>query len=172
MITNRIGFGPRLGAWLLDFTFVILLCVPIAVFGVGASLAAAMGLDSLMSGDQAEAMALLGWSAAIIGTILVASILGLAYSLIEAITGASPGKRVLGLQIAKADGRSGDISLYLLRWAMKNSGTLVGFILPVISGLVSTVFFFGCFAALGEKCQALHDMIAKSAVYKKTDIAG
>ena len=33
------------------------------------------------------------------------------------------------------------------------------------------MFFFGCFAALGEKRQALHDIIAKSAVYKKADIA-
>jgi uncharacterized RDD family membrane protein YckC len=38
--------------------------------------------------------------------------------------------------------------------------------------LVSLVFFFGCFAALGDKRQALHDIIGKTAVYKKSDIAG
>ena len=171
MFSNRIGFGPRLGATLLDILFTILLCTPILVFGAGAGLAASLGLDSMMDGEQTEALALLGVSAGMIGSILICGLLSTVYTLIEAFTGASPGKRVMGMQIAKADGTAGDTSLYLLRWALKNSGSLLNYILPMIAGLVSTVFFFGCFAALGEKRQALHDIIAKSAVYKKADIA-
>jgi uncharacterized RDD family membrane protein YckC len=38
--------------------------------------------------------------------------------------------------------------------------------------VVSLVFFLGCFAALDEKKLALHDMIIKSAVFKKGDIVG
>jgi len=170
MFTNRIGFGPRLGATLLDILFTILLCTPILVFGAGAGLAASLGLDSMMDGEQTEALTLIGVSAGMVGSILVCGLLGTVYTLIEAFTGASPGKRVMGMQIAKADGTAGDTSLYLLRWALKNSGSLLNYILPVIAGLASTVFFFGCFVALGEKRQALHDIIAKSAVYKKTDI--
>jgi len=60
----------------------------------------------------------------------------------------------------------------LLRWTLKNSGKLLTFILPGISSIAWMVFYFGCFAALGEKKQALHDRIAKSAVYKKADITG
>ena len=170
MFSNRIGFGPRLGAALLDILFTILLCTPILMFGAGAGLAASLGLDSMMDGEQTEALALLGVSAGMIGSILICGLLGTVYTLIEAFTGASPGKRVMGMQIAKADGTAGDTSLYLLRWALKNSGSILNYILPMIAGLVSTVFFFGCFAALGEKRQALHDIIAKSAVYKKADI--
>lgn len=170
MFSNRIGFGPRLGATLLDFVFTILLCTPILLFGAGAGIAAGLGLDSMMGSEEAEAMALIGVSAGMIGSILVCSILALAYTLVEALTGASPGKRVMGMKVAKADGSRGDVSLYLLRWALKNSGTILNLILPVISSLASLVFFFGCFGALSEKRQALHDIIAKSAVYKTADI--
>ena len=108
MFSNRIGFGPRLGATLLDFVFTILLCAPIGLFGAGAGIATALGLDSMLGSDEAEAMTLIGLSAGVIGTILVCSLLGLAYTLVEALTGASPGKRVLGLKVAKADGKAGD----------------------------------------------------------------
>ena len=170
MFSNRIGFGPRLGAALLDILFTILLCTPILMFGAGAGLAASLGLDSMMGSEQTEAFALMGVTAGMVGSILICGLLGTLYTLIEAFTGASPGKRVMGLQVAKADGTSGEVSLYLLRWALKNSGSILNFILPVIASLASLVFFFGCFATLGEKRQALHDIIAKSAVYKKADI--
>ena len=78
----------------------------------------------------------------------------------------------MGLQVANADGSAGNMKLYLLRWTLKNSGSILNLVLPVISSLASLVFFFGCFATLGEKRQALHDIIIKSAVYKKDDIAG
>jgi uncharacterized RDD family membrane protein YckC len=171
MFSNRIGFGPRLGATLLDILFTILLCTPILMFGAGAGIAAAMGLDAMFSPEDAEALAMIGLGAGMIGSILICALVGTVYTLIEAFTGASPGKRVMGLQVAKADGSAGEVSLYLLRWALKNSGSILNFILPAISSLASLVFFFGCFAALGEKRQALHDIIAKSAVYKKADIA-
>ena len=171
MFSNRIGFGPRLGATLLDLVFLVILIVPIALLGIGAGLTAALGFDAV-SGEEAEAMALIGIGTGAIAMILLAGVIGLAYTLIEAFTGASPGKRVMGLQVARADGSAGDTSLFLLRWALKNSGSILQFLLPIVSTLASLVFFFGCFAALGEKCQALHDTIAKSAVYKKADIAG
>ena len=172
MFSNRIGFGPRLSAALLDILFSILLCTPIFVFGAGAGIAAALGLDAMMGGEDSEALALMGVTAGMVGSLLVCAIVATLYTLIEAFTGASPGKRAMGLHIGKADGTRGDVQLYLIRWALKNSGNLLTFILPAIANLASLVFFFGCFATLGEKRQALHDIIAKSAVYKKADIIG
>ena len=172
MFNNRIGFGPRLGAALLDLIFIMLLIVPISLLGLGAGIAAALGLDAAIGADEAEAMALVGMGAGAIAMIVVASIIALLYTLIEALTGASPGKRVMGLQVAHADGSEGNIQLYLLRWALKNSGSILNMVLPAISSLVSLVFGLGCFAALGEKKQALHDIIVKSAVFKKGDIVG
>ena len=75
MFSNRIGFGPRLGATLLDILFTILLCTPILVFGAGAGLAPSLGLDSMMDGEQTEALALLGVSAGMIGSILICGLL-------------------------------------------------------------------------------------------------
>lgn len=172
MFSNRIGFGPRLGAALLDIVFIILMLVPISLLGLGAGLAAALGLEAAGGSEEAEALALIGMGAGAIATALIAGVVALAYTLIEAFTGASPGKRVMGLQVAREDGSQGDIQLYLLRWALKNSGSLLQFVLPLISSLVSLVFFFGCFAALGDKRQALHDILGKTAVYKKSDITG
>jgi len=171
MFSNRIGFGPRLGAALLDVIILIVILVPMSLLGISAGFIAALGLDGA-GGDEAEALAMFGLGAGAIAIILVAGIIGLAYTLIEAFTGASPGKRVLGLQVARADGTAGDVQLYLTRWALKNSGSILNLVLPIISSLASLVFFFGCFATLGEKKQALHDIIIKSAVYKKDDIAG
>lgn len=172
MFSNRIGFGPRLGAAILDIVFVILLLIPISLLGIGAGLATALGLEAAVGNEEAEALAIIGMGAGAIAMALIAGVVALAYTLIEALTGASPGKRVMGLQIVREDGSQGDVQLYLLRWALKNSGSLLQFVLPLISSLVSLVFFFGCFAALGEKRQALHDIIAKTAVYKKADITG
>ena len=129
-----------------------------------------MCIRDRLGSEETEAIALMGLTAGMIGSALVCLLVGTLYTFIEAFTGASPGKRVMGLQVAKADGSAGEVSLYLLRWALKNSGSILNFILPAIASLASLVFFFGCFAALGEKRQALHDIIAKSAVYKKADI--
>ena len=172
MFSNRIGFGPRLGAALLDIVFIILMLVPISLLGLGAGLATALGLEEAVGNEEAEVLAIIGMGAGAIAMALILGVVALAYTLIEALTGASPGKRVMGLQVAREDGSQGDVQLYLLRWALKNSGSLLQFVLPLISSLVSLVFFFGCFAALGEKRQALHDIIAKTAVHKKSDISG
>jgi uncharacterized RDD family membrane protein YckC len=172
MFSNRIGFGPRLGAALLDIVFIILMLGPISLLGIGAGLATALGLEAAVGNEEAEALALIGMGAGAIAMAIIAGVVALAYTLIEAFTGASPGKRVMGLQVVREDGSPGDVQLYLLRWALKNSGSLLQFVLPLISSLVSLVFFFGCFAALGDKKQALHDIIAKTAVYKKADITG
>lgn len=173
MFSNRIGFGPRFGATLLDILFVILLCTPFTLMGgLAATFISALGLDAMASEEDAAAFAVIGMGAGILATLVLVGILGLAYTLIEAFTGASPGKRVMGLQVAREDGSKGDVQLYLVRWALKNSGNLLQFVLPLISTLASLVFFFGCFAALGDKKQALHDIIAKTAVYKKADITG
>ena len=171
MFSNRIGFGPRLGAALLDLVFIIVLTVPFMFLGgVSAALVSMLGLDAMFSSEDAEALALVGAGTGLLASGAVAVLVGTAYTLIEAFTGASPGKRAMGLKVAHADGTQGNVQLYLLRWALKNSGSLLIF-LPAIANLARLVFFFGCFATLGDKRQALHDMIAKSAVYKKADIA-
>ncbi|MFM8243861.1 MAG: RDD family protein, partial [Crocinitomicaceae bacterium] len=111
-----------------------------------------------------------------VATIL-GPIIGMAlYNLVEAITGASVGKMILGLVVANQDGTQGDISLFMKRWAIKN----IGYIFTILSiwvtalywvgSLGSLIIFIGCFMALGAEKLTLHDKIANTAVYKKSDV--
>jgi uncharacterized RDD family membrane protein YckC len=100
------------------------------------------------------------------------------YGLIEAFTGASPGKMVLKLKVGHADGRRASVSTYAARWAVKYAGTLLG-MLAMLPGLhllgtlalpAAVVIFVGCFLVLGDKRQALHDIAARTAVFRTSDL--
>ncbi|MBL6869106.1 MAG: RDD family protein, partial [Flavobacteriales bacterium] len=54
------------------------------------------------------------------------------------------------------------IDKLLLRALIKITGSFVG--------IIGFIIFIGCFFVLGEKKQALHDIICKTAVYKKSEI--
>jgi len=105
---------------------------------------------------------------------------GLLYSLIEAMTGASPGKMILGLQIAYEDSSEGDMNLYMKRWVLKNLSGILGLlyitfgilILNSIGGFVSILFITGCFFVLSDRKQGFHDIMTKSAVFRKADLKG
>ena len=100
------------------------------------------------------------------------------YYLIEGLTGITLGKLILGIKVANQDGTVAATGSLITRWAVKASGnilTLLGGILSIsilgtIGGLLGLVIFIGCFFALGAKKQALHDLVAKTAVFKKSDI--
>ena len=49
---------------------------------------------------------------------------------------------------------------------VKNCAQLIRPVSTALSGVVSVVMTLGCFAALGEKKLALHDIVAKSAVFE------
>ena len=60
------------------------------------------------------------------GLLAATALLGIGYPIIEGVTGASPGKWVLGLRIGHANGTAGDtLGLYVKRFAIK-------FIRPVL----------------------------------------
>ncbi len=90
----------------------------------------------------------------------------------------TPGKMLLGIIIANADGSPAGTDVLLKRFLLKEGYNLLNFLalvlsislLSTIGGLWSFVFLIGCFFALGEKKQALHDQIAKSAVLKASAI--
>ena len=104
--------------------------------------------------------------------------MGVFYPLIEGVTGASPGKRVLRIIVATQDGRCGTLSLLLKRYVIKNLGALLqlvafipalGFI-ENISSIVGLVMFLGYLGVLSGARLALHDLIAQTAVYHVEDV--
>ena len=78
-------------------------------------------------------------------------LLAFTYSLVEAFTGASPGKRWLGLRIVRSDGKHGGWHFFFWRWILKR--TLIQF----TSGLE-------CLRALQSDGKAYHDILANSKV--------
>ena len=176
---KRVGFGARLAAALVD-----MLIVGIVGFGAGAAIGGMLGggLGSVLGGESGGGAAGTAAGAAI-GAVLgaVAAFGGFVflYSLIEAFTGASPGKMALGLKVGTADGRRGRAALYVTRWAIKYSGTLLGLLgavpglhlLGLLAPAAGLTVFIGCFLVLGDKRQSLHDLGAATAVFRKTDLA-
>jgi uncharacterized RDD family membrane protein YckC len=110
-----------------------------------------------------------GFSGEIAASIiaLVASLAGIAFTsiffyVLEGFTGQTPGKMILGITVANMNGEKATIDKLLLRAFIKITGSFVG--------IIGLIIFVGCFLVLGEKKQALHDIICKTAVYKKSDI--
>ena len=176
---KRVGFGPRLAASLID-----LLIVGVVGLVAGAAIGGMLGrgIGGVLGGaadDGAAAGAAVGAVAgAVLGAMAAFGGFVFLYSLIEAFTGASPGKMALGLKVGFEDGRRAPVAIYARRWAVKYSGTLLGLLGAVpgfhvvgfLAPFAGLIVFIGCFLVLGDKRQALHDVAAKTAVFRKTDL--
>ena len=175
---KRVGFGPRFAATLVDVVAVGVIGLT-AGAAIGGLLGGGIGGVLGGGGGDAAAGAALGASlGAVLGAVAALGGAAFLYSLIEAFTGASPGKMLLGLQVGTAGGQRGSTSLYLKRWAVKYSGTWLG-LLGVVPGLqvlgllapaAGLAIFVGCFLVLGDRRQALHDIGAGTAVFRKAEL--
>jgi uncharacterized RDD family membrane protein YckC len=182
---KRVGFGQRLVAAIIDtlagavFTLVLaFVLMQYNVQPVGTMPEMLDGVEelSLLFGGQSELMQNI--RDMLPAAILAGIISAIAYSLIEGLSGASPGKRVMGITVAHADGKRGDTRLFVRRWGVKNSGRIFEFLslvpglifLDFFSNILGLVIFFGCFLVFGVDRIALHDRIAQSAVYYREDV--
>jgi uncharacterized RDD family membrane protein YckC len=175
-MSERIGFGMRLVAALIDG---VVIGVVGAIVGsvVGGLLGAGTGA-AIASGaapnDAAAAAALGGVFAAIAGAVLGIELVGLVWIIWEGLTGQALGKLLLKIRIKAADGSNAGVDKLLTRAAIKYSSTLLGLLagltgiaaLNSLGSLAGLVIFVGCFFVLGQNRQAIHDMLAKTAVYK------
>jgi len=177
-VENRIGFGMRLGAWLIDCVIVgILAFLGGSTIGgmLGAGAGAAMGAGDT---DATKSMAMGGMIGAVIGIVIAAAVIGLVYNLIEGFTGWTFGKLALGIQVGNQDGTKAGVGQLLERYALKNCSYILTIlavvtgigILKTIGNLGGLAIFIGCFFVLAGAKQAFHDMIAKTAVYKRSQL--
>jgi uncharacterized RDD family membrane protein YckC len=179
---QRIGFGKRLGALVLDFV----LCGIIAFVGggtiggwlgayTGAAAVAATNAAANAGQDAQAAAAFGGVFGAIAGFVIAFVLICAVYFLLEGFTGYTLGKFVLGIRIANDDGTAAGVGKLLFRYLVKNSGSVLRIlallasipVLGTLGSLAGLVIFVGCFFTLGVKRQAIHDLIAKTAVYPK-----
>lgn len=181
----RIGFGKRLVAYLIDALILVTITL-----GLGLLLmkfdAPIVGvvqeqIDQVMEVNKMIGVQrnLLSFVEGLLGGIMTAAlVVGILYPLIEGITGASPGKRILRIVVANQNGAKGIVQLFLKRYAIKNLDSLLKLValLPAlgfvhtIGTVIGFVLFFGCFAVLGASHLALHDMIAKTAIFHVEDV--
>ena len=180
-LQKRVGFAPRLGAYVIDAVFITVIVFVMAfLFGAaGAGVGAEAGGGY---GDyDAEAVAAGGIMGAVMGALIGVLIGWFGYILIEAITGASLGKMILGLKAGTLDGKKGSVGLYMGRACLKYCylfPLLFSAVIPasyavmnIVYYLLSFVVFIGCFFALRDSKQSLHDQIGKTAIYYKKDLS-
>jgi uncharacterized RDD family membrane protein YckC len=104
--------------------------------------------------------------------VVANSMMTAVYGLLELFTGASLGKRLLGIMIAFDTGERASRGLLLKRWCVKYGGYVFALI-PLVASIGSIWNFMitcGFLLTLGASHQALHDMAVQSAVFLKKDI--
>lgn len=176
---QRIGFGKRLGALLLDCVLVFVLAWIGAgtIGGMLGGAAATAAVGAMQGADSAAAaMAVVGgFLGTIFAMVIAFAVIGTVYFLIEGFTGYTLGKLILGIRIANADGTAASVPTLLGRYLLKNCNfylSLIGFVtgmhvLITLGRVGGLIIFVGCFFTLGAAKQAFHDMIMKTAVYPK-----
>jgi uncharacterized RDD family membrane protein YckC len=176
---SRAGFGVRFGAFLIDGLFMAIIIYIVGYIFAMVFIKSVEGVATSgtpMTNEDA-AVAVGGFMSMIMNMIWGLVIGSLLYTLVEGITGASPGKMILGLKIGTAQGGQAAMGSLLTRWALKNVNYICLFLLAAthvsIFGLISQIgslfLLISCLMALRASKQALHDDIAGTAVFKKTD---
>lgn len=181
----RVGFGMRFLAWIVDWILILILAGLVTLFLVNSGVTvpttdpeSAAKLENAyrwmgLSADEASRYANI--AAAFTYALLLISF---GYSLISAMFGASPGKMILGLTIAHADGRRGTMKLWIRRWAVRDANVYLQMLallptlafLDLIAFVIGLVITAGCFMAAGESRLALHDRIAQTAIFRRSDV--
>ena len=178
---QRVGFGPRFGAILIDVVLILVLAVLLAPLAakIGSATVNTSSFTADLSAEEREAAeALGGLFGAIVGIVIGFVVASFLYNLVEAFTGGSLGKHILGLTIAHESGQKGNLSLWLMRWALKNIGYILSFItlllginfLDTAIQIINLIILLSALMMLAQHRQALYDKISKAAVFYKKDL--
>ncbi len=184
----RIGFGRRFGAILIDAIIITLLSGLIYISShdtfeniLDAYLSNQLSeqTQSLSELSDEQVDSIMGFTRAGIIWGFIGTLVALFYSLMEIAYAATPGKMMLGIKIANADGTEAQTSRLTTRWFVKSglstSLSLLGMLtvsslLSSLSTVIGIVIGLGCFMVLSATRQALHDRIAQTAVYRREHI--
>ena len=165
---SRVGFGHRFGAVIIDG---IILAV------IGFALKSVLGLKDPTPEDFAG----LGMGEIMLLSMknsTASTLIGVLYMSMEIFIRKTPGKMALGLIIADVSSNSPAMSALVIRYLFKQASS-VFFLLAIvlesaafiwIGFALILVYIIGAFFALGESKMALHDIVAKTAVYKEKEL--
>lgn len=182
---KRIGFGLRLGAYVIDIVFVWILAVILSrLSSTWMAVQAQAQVDELLSSNPYIANIytgdMLNLVLATTRISLIVIFARLLYFSTEIFLGASVGKLLLGLKIANVDGSNASLGALLARYLLKHIKkvcTVLSLLcIPAVFNLFGSLFgfaiFIGCFFAASERHQTLHDIICKTIVVKKGEVEG
>jgi uncharacterized RDD family membrane protein YckC len=171
---RRVGFGHRFGALIIDIVILMI---------IGYVFKMILGIkdptpEELMGGMDPENIDMSAMMMTSIKASLLSYIIGVLYTSMEIFLRKTPGKMALGLIVTNENGEIPTMNAMIIRYLFKQISTILlimAILLNVVSliwvaSLLGIVFLIGCFFALSEKRMALHDMIAKTAVYKEKEL--
>lgn len=176
----RIGFGRRLGAFLIDGVIsALVLFIVFKMSGYYDALADAIqvvinhGSDMDYVNRYLEQM-----TASHQFSIIFPTIFSLVYYSLEVLIGASIGKLVLGIRIGSQDRTYAASSQLFMRYVFKHLNNVIALLafvaassmLDLLGTIIFVVWLVGCFFVLSFRRQAFHDMLSGTAVYHKSDI--
>ncbi len=170
IIYKRANFGKRFGALVID---VIVIYALGYIFGLILGKPTPPTQEELMGLPMGEIM-LISMS-----VDMTPYYLGLAYALIEIFTLKSPGKMILGLVVGDQAGEKPPMSALVIRYLFKQGSTLI-FLIAIfaqsasiiwIGFIAALVYGLGGLMATTQNRLALHDIVAKTAVYDEKALA-
>lgn len=181
-LPERVGGGPRLAAAALDqlaSTLLVLLCAS-QDWGWKRAVSQMPGAEEILELYTPLETALQegGLTGGMLGLFGASAMMAFFYPVVEALTGASPGKWALGLAIASADQADGSLGLYLRRALVKYIRPVMASLalwsgvglLAQLSGPAGLVVAGGTLFLLAPHKQALHDKLAGTAVYRRSEL--
>lgn len=179
---ERIGFGPRLGAFAIDVVLVWVLAFVLSKLfpsflleSTRAQLEQTLSANPMLANLYDENMISIMVSATRVGVLV--NVARLLYFLPEIFIGKSLGKLMLGLQIVGVEGGQASPLALLSRYLIKHIGKVCAVLSLLVASVLFNTFgnllglivFVGCFFSASEKHQALHDSICGTIVVKKFD---
>jgi uncharacterized RDD family membrane protein YckC len=173
----RVGFGRRLGAYLIDWVFVFLLILIAAVLtGIADELIEIMPTETNTADIMQTMQTLTDFSTHRFMPLYISVVF--VYFSLEIFFSQSLGKMLLGIIIGTDDKKFASFSHLILRFCIKHCSYIFSlfFLITTISAfstvgsIVSWIVIIGCFFALRESKQALYDQISHTAVYYKDEL--
>ena len=178
---QRVGAGPRLAAAALDYVMSTFAVMATAWQGWGLfQLVETMpGLDGVreLYAPVESMLVEAGLDQGLTSLLAASALIGVMYPMVEGVSGASPGKWIMGICIARPDGTR-DLVLYMRRFLVKyvrpvfaSVGAVSGIsALGFLAGPAGLVVTVGTLLLLAPHRQALHDKLAGTAVFVRGDV--
>ena len=175
-IDLRVGFGRRLAAYLIDIVTVSIINIGLYLllqsFGLVDPIT--QNIFDASSTNQLEKIITIFAEQLTPYTIPAA----LLYYITEVFYGVTLGKLILEIKITDQNRTFASRQQLLTRYLVKHINTVFALLvlltslefLNILGSFLGLIVFIGCFFVLGLRRQALHDMIAKTAVYYKDEL--